>query len=101
MVGTPSSPSEDFFPHPHLLPAGKTLVVFIFTEMSFYFISAAQHQTFSPLKTGGEYSKSTEALIGSVCSTFRSDNLSVTSIEVIPFILTPSQKWKDRTMNYI
>ena len=78
----------------------RPALVFPFPEGQF-FISVREQQSFSPLKTGGEYSRSTEALIGSVCSTFRSDNLSLTSIEVISFILARSQKWKDRTMNYI
>ena len=98
VIGTPSSPSEDYFPHPHLLPAGKTRRRISISSDNFSFISVREQQAFSPLKTGGEYSKSTEALIGSVCSTFRTENLSLTSVEVITFILAPFHEWRDRTI---
>ena len=57
---------------------------------------SGQQQTFSPLKAHSDYSKSTDALIGSECSTFRSDNLSLTSMEVISFISALFQEWRDR-----
>ena len=75
---------------PQASPVGG-VVIMITSHLS------GQQQTFSPLKAHTDYSKSTEPLIGSECSTFRSDNLSLNSLEVISFISAPFQEWRDRT----
>ena len=97
-LATPSSPTAgDFFSHhQHLYPSGKTYYYWkkrvlwnrqSWNELLILIISGSQNFFPSPAKGQDFHLKSTEALINSETSTFRSENVSFSSLEVSHMII--------------